>query len=164
MFYREDKPLMYYVRYQLSVIRQLSNQQAGKRSATNHWQNPNNTMESPDAKEPALTPFQKRVYGVVRTIPKGCVRTYGSIAKELQTSARAVGTAMGRNPFGPSDHVPWHRVVRCLAHWFGFRALYLDSTMQCMVFLRTGASVVNFSSLLRITYVTQFFFPIYLEN
>lgn len=67
-----------------------------------------NTMESPDenVKEPALTPFQTRVYGVVRTIPKGNVRTYQSIAKELNSSARAVGTAMGRNPFGPSDQVP----------------------------------------------------------
>jgi len=64
-----------------------------------------------DGDEPSLTPFQTRVYDVVRTIPKGFVRSYGSIAQELQTSARAVGTAMGRNPFGPSDHVPWHRVV-----------------------------------------------------
>jgi methylated-DNA-[protein]-cysteine S-methyltransferase len=51
------------------------------------------------------TPFQSRVYNVVRTIPKGSVRTYGSIAEELQTSARAVGTTMGRNPY-PADDVP----------------------------------------------------------
>jgi len=63
-------------------------------------------MASSDGGEPALTPFQSRVYDVVRTIPKGYVRSYGSIAQQLQTSARAVGTAMGRNPFGPSDHVP----------------------------------------------------------
>ncbi|KAL9188606.1 hypothetical protein ACHAXT_006984 [Thalassiosira profunda] len=50
-----------------------------------------------------LTPFQTRVYNVVGTIPKGSVRTYGSIAKELGTCARAVGTAMGRNPYGPCD-------------------------------------------------------------
>lgn len=56
--------------------------------------------------EPHLTPFQRRVYDIVSTIPKGSVRTYGSIAEELQTSARAVGTAMGRNPYGPSDEVP----------------------------------------------------------
>ena len=54
----------------------------------------------------SLTPFQRRVYAVVRTIPKGSVRSYGSIAEELKTSARAVGTAMGRNPYGPSDEVP----------------------------------------------------------
>ena len=54
----------------------------------------------------SLTPFQRRVYSIVHTIPKGRVRSYGSIAKELQTSARAVGTAMGNNPLGPCDEVP----------------------------------------------------------
>ena len=53
-----------------------------------------------------LTPFQRRVYNIVHNIPKGCVRSYGSIAKELETSARAVGTAMGNNPLGPCDEVP----------------------------------------------------------
>ncbi|KAL7471275.1 hypothetical protein ACHAXS_011581 [Conticribra weissflogii] len=60
------------------------------------------SQKNPDAK---VTPFQKRVYDLVSTIPKGSVRTYGSIAKELNTSARAVGGAMGKNPF-PSDQVP----------------------------------------------------------
>ena len=54
----------------------------------------------------SLTPFQKRVYHVVGKIPRGSVRSYGSIAEELGTSARAVGTAMGRNLCGPSDAVP----------------------------------------------------------
>lgn len=52
-----------------------------------------------------LTPFQRRVYDVVGTIERGTVRSYGSIAKELGTSARAVGNAMGRSP-GPSDTLP----------------------------------------------------------
>jgi methylated-DNA-[protein]-cysteine S-methyltransferase len=59
-----------------------------------------------DDDKPSLTTFQQQVYDVVTTIPKGSVRTYGSIAKELGTSARAVGTAMGRNPYGPCDTVP----------------------------------------------------------
>eukprot|EP00571_Detonula_confervacea_P001319 CAMPEP_0172320228 /NCGR_PEP_ID=MMETSP1058-20130122/40025_1 /TAXON_ID=83371 /ORGANISM="Detonula confervacea, Strain CCMP 353" /LENGTH=63 /DNA_ID=CAMNT_0013035451 /DNA_START=74 /DNA_END=265 /DNA_ORIENTATION=+ len=63
-------------------------------------------MASSNNAAPSLTPFQSRVYEVVGTIPKGSVRTYGSIAQELQTSPRAVGTAMGRNPYGPSDEVP----------------------------------------------------------
>ena len=52
-----------------------------------------------------FTPFQRRVYDVVGTIERGTVRTYGNIAKELGTSARAVGNAMGRSP-GPSDTLP----------------------------------------------------------
>ena len=49
---------------------------------------------------PPLTPFQKRVYDAVARIPRGYVRSYGSMAVELGTSARAVGTAMGRVPSG----------------------------------------------------------------
>ena len=49
---------------------------------------------------PALTPFRVQVYEAVRAIPRGSVRTYGSIASELGTSARAVGTAMA----GASGH------------------------------------------------------------
>mmetsp|Transcript_12301 Transcript_12301/g.24995 ORF Transcript_12301/g.24995 Transcript_12301/m.24995 type:complete len:81 (+) Transcript_12301:21-263(+) len=68
------------------------------------YHTPQTTMyhKKPNAK---VTPFQNRVYDVVSTIPKGSVRTYGSIAKELNTAARAVGGAMGKNPF-PSDQVP----------------------------------------------------------
>ena len=54
--------------------------------------------------ESSLTPFRKKVYKLVHQIPKGKVRSYGSIAKELQTSARA--TAMGSNSWGPCDKVP----------------------------------------------------------
>mmetsp|Transcript_7876 Transcript_7876/g.16102 ORF Transcript_7876/g.16102 Transcript_7876/m.16102 type:complete len:86 (+) Transcript_7876:104-361(+) len=37
------------------------------------------------------------------------VSTYGTLAKELGSSARAVGQALRRNPFAPG--VPCHRVV-----------------------------------------------------
>ena len=57
------------------------------------------------AEQLIITPFQRRVYDVVGTIERGTVRSYGSIAKEFGTSARAVGNAMGRNP-GPSDTLP----------------------------------------------------------
>jgi len=50
------------------------------------------TMTSP-------TPFQTRVYDLVRTIPAGSVTTYASLALQLNTSARAIGGAMGKNPF-----------------------------------------------------------------
>ena len=48
---------------------------------------------------PNPTAFQTRVYNLVRTIPQGSVATYGHVAAQLNTSARAVGGAMGRNPF-----------------------------------------------------------------
>ena len=48
-----------------------------------------------------LTAFQERVYAVVTSIPRGKVATYGIVASEVGTSARAVGGAMGKNPFAP---------------------------------------------------------------
>lgn len=56
------------------------------------------------------TPFQEEVYKALSMVPKGCVTTYGAIAAYLGTKAvRAVGTAVGKNPYAPK--VPCHRVV-----------------------------------------------------
>ena len=55
------------------------------------------------------TDFQKRVWRIVREIPYGCVRTYGWIAKKLQTSPRAVGMALKYNRL--PLYIPCHRVV-----------------------------------------------------
>jgi len=56
--------------------------------------------------------FRKRVYRVTALIPKGRVSTYGEIAKAAgkPKAARAVGSAMNKNPFSPA--VPCHRVVK----------------------------------------------------
>ncbi|UCD21038.1 MAG: MGMT family protein [archaeon] len=56
-----------------------------------------------------VTEFQKRVYSIVKRIPRGKVMTYGQIAKKLKTSPRAVGQALKRNPFAPK--IPCHRVI-----------------------------------------------------
>lgn len=55
------------------------------------------------------TEFQQRVWQTLQTIPPGEVRTYGSLAASLGTSARAVGNACRRNPL--LLVVPCHRVV-----------------------------------------------------
>ncbi len=44
------------------------------------------------------TEFQKIVYESLLKIPFGTVETYGKIAKNLNTSARAVGNAVAKNP------------------------------------------------------------------
>lgn len=73
--------------------------------------------------EPAFTPavalrgseFQIAVWNVLSAIPYEKTVTYGEIAKNLtavtgrKTSARAVGSAVGRNPV--SIIVPCHRVL-----------------------------------------------------
>jgi O-6-methylguanine DNA methyltransferase len=55
--------------------------------------------------------FYQAVWKACAEIPKGQVRTYGWIARRIgkPKSARAVGMALGKNPFAPT--VPCHRVV-----------------------------------------------------
>jgi methylated-DNA-[protein]-cysteine S-methyltransferase len=55
------------------------------------------------------TPFQQKVWRALTHIPAGQVMTYGSLARELNTSARAVGNACRKNPIPMI--VPCHRVV-----------------------------------------------------
>jgi O-6-methylguanine DNA methyltransferase len=59
-----------------------------------------------------LTPFQQDVLRVTATIPKGEIRTYGWVAREVghPGAARAVGSALNRNPVPVL--VPCHRVGR----------------------------------------------------
>ncbi len=58
------------------------------------------------------TPFQERVLGVVKGIPRGEVRPYSWVAREAGSpkASRAVGTVMANNPVPLV--VPCHRVVR----------------------------------------------------
>ncbi len=53
----------------------------------------------------------RRVYDVVRRIPKGRVATYGQVAElaGLGPHARQVGYAL--SALGPEVRVPWHRVL-----------------------------------------------------
>jgi methylated-DNA-[protein]-cysteine S-methyltransferase len=56
------------------------------------------------------TPFEQRVYSIVKKVPAGKVTTYGAIARALGTNGyRAVGLALSKN----SSHLetPCHRVV-----------------------------------------------------
>lgn len=55
------------------------------------------------------TPFQCRVWQALRDIPSGSTRSYGELARELGSSARAVGGACRRNPI--PIVVPCHRVT-----------------------------------------------------
>ena len=57
----------------------------------------------------AGTPFQRRVWDLIAAIPPGATRSYGALAAELRTSARAVGGACRANPCPLV--VPCHRVV-----------------------------------------------------
>lgn len=55
------------------------------------------------------TPFQLRVWAALQAIPPGRTRTYGDLAAELGTGARALGGACRANPC--PIVVPCHRAV-----------------------------------------------------
>jgi len=66
--------------------------------------------------------FHRRVYEVARTIPPGMTLSYGDVAARLGSpgAARAVGQALGRNPF--PIVVPCHRVLAAGGKIGGFSA------------------------------------------
>ncbi len=53
----------------------------------------------------------KQIYAIVERIPRGCVATYGQIAKlaGLPNGARQIGYALSALP--NPEEIPWHRVV-----------------------------------------------------
>lgn len=69
-----------------------------------------------------VPPFYQRVYEVTRAIPPGEVLTYGEVARRIGEpgAARAVGQALGRNPFAPV--IPCHRVLAAGGRSGGFSA------------------------------------------
>ena len=69
-----------------------------------------------------VLPFHRRVYEITRAIRPGRTLTYGEIAAQLGEpgSARAVGQALGHNPFAPV--VPCHRVLAARSGAGGFSA------------------------------------------
>jgi methylated-DNA-[protein]-cysteine S-methyltransferase len=67
-----------------------------------------------------ISAFHRRVYEVVRNIPRGTVMSYGEVAGLAGNprAARAVGAAMAKNPYAP--FVPCHRVVGSDGSLVGF--------------------------------------------
>ena len=58
------------------------------------------------------TKFQLKVWGYLKKIPRGSVKTYSQVAKSIGAplAVRAVANAIGKNPYAPK--IPCHRVIR----------------------------------------------------
>jgi methylated-DNA-[protein]-cysteine S-methyltransferase len=69
-----------------------------------------------------VPPFHRRVYEAARTISPGATLSYGDVAARVgaRGAARAVGQALGRNPF--PIVVPCHRVLAAGGKIGGFSA------------------------------------------
>jgi methylated-DNA-[protein]-cysteine S-methyltransferase len=70
----------------------------------------------------AVPPFHRRVYEAARAIPPGSTSSYGEVAARIGSpgASRAVGQALGRNPFAVV--VPCHRVLAAGGKVGGFTA------------------------------------------
>ena len=68
------------------------------------------------------TPFQKKVWNELKTIPFGATRSYIEIAIAIghPNSARAVANACGKNPC--PIKIPCHRVIRSDGSLGGYSA------------------------------------------
>ncbi|KZF23595.1 DNA binding methylated-DNA--cysteine S-methyltransferase [Xylona heveae TC161] len=73
----------------------------------------------------AVTPYQERVYTLLSQIPSGKVSSYAALAKALDSSPRAVGGALRRNPFAPE--VPCHRCIASTGFIGGFQGDWQDA-------------------------------------
>lgn len=91
-----------------ATARQLSEYFAGKRMS----------FDLPLAA--AGTPFEQRVWSLLREIPYGTTTSYGELARRLggPNEARAVGAANGKNPI--PIIVPCHRVIGASGDLTGF--------------------------------------------
>lgn len=69
-----------------------------------------------------ISPFHQQVYAIARAIPPGSTLTYGEVAEQIGSKglSRAVGQALGLNPFAPV--VPCHRVLAAGDRPGGFSA------------------------------------------
>ena len=85
------------------------------------------------------TPFQKKAWAALLTIPYGETRCYGQLAAQLGNpdGSRAVGAANGRNPI--SIIVPCHRVIGANGALTGF-AGGLDAKRQLLALEARGRS------------------------
>jgi methylated-DNA-[protein]-cysteine S-methyltransferase len=72
--------------------------------------------------ERALDDFRRRVYAATREVGPGQIATYGEIARTAGApgAARAVGAALGQNPYPVV--VPCHRVLAADGSLHGFSA------------------------------------------
>ena len=89
-----------------------------------------------------ITPFQKKVYQLLKKVPKGKVTTYSVIAKKLKSSPRAVGQALRVNPYWPK--IPCHRVINSDRSIGGFRGRTKGKPIQEKIrLLRKEGIVIN---------------------
>ena len=90
---------------EISPANRLAEKAAGQ--VVNYLSNPDFPFDLPLASRG--TPFRQRIWAAISAIPRGKTRSYGDLARDADSIARAVGQACGDNPFPLV--IPCHRVV-----------------------------------------------------
>jgi methylated-DNA-[protein]-cysteine S-methyltransferase len=85
---------------------------------------------------PAGTPFMRRIWRALEKIPYGQTRTYGQLARNAGSGARAVGLACGRNPI--AILIPCHRVVAADGKLTGYSGGAGVATKRALLDLESG--------------------------
>lgn len=81
-----------------------------------YLKNPRHPFDLPRGE--AGTRFQRLVWNAISAVPSGSTRTYGDVAAQLGSAARAVGGACGSNPIPLI--IPCHRIVAANGALGGF--------------------------------------------
>ncbi|MEE8545559.1 MAG: methylated-DNA--[protein]-cysteine S-methyltransferase [Alphaproteobacteria bacterium] len=85
---------------------------------------------------PPGSDFQRRVWARMQAIPAGRTLSYGALARELGSAARAVGAACGANPI--PIIVPCHRVIAADGGLGGYSGQGGVETKQALLRLEGG--------------------------
>ena len=95
-----------------------------------------------------VTDFQKKVYAIVKKVPKGKTTTYGAIAKKLHSSPRAVGQALKVNPYGflEGGNVPCHRVIMSNGKIGGFSGSAPKNIRKKIALLKSEGVIIKLHS------------------
>lgn len=90
--------------------------------------------------------FQNKVWQAIAAIPPGKTQTYGALAKQIGSAARAVGQACGSNPL--PLFIPCHRVVAATGLGGFMRSSNASDTLQIKSWLleHEGAKKVQIKS------------------
>ena len=97
-----------------------------------YFNNPHHSFQLPI--KLGVTEFQQRVLDELIRIPAGNTRSYGDIAKKLNTSPRTIGNACRSNPI--PIVIPCHRVV-AKSHLGGYSGAVAGHKMNIKKWLLT---------------------------
>lgn len=96
---------------------------------------------TPPPLAPEGTPFQLKVWNELMKLKRGELITYGELARRVNSHARAVGQAVGRNPL--PLFIPCHRIVA--AHNLGGYTPGIELKKKLLLLESGGDNTLDFT-------------------